>query len=202
MTQPVPPTLRAILERRSLTRLLAPGPSFEQLELVLRAALTVPDHGSLRPYRFLVVEGEGRARFGRALALSLEAHRPGATPVELEWVSKKAYLAPTLVALVAAPHRGHKVAEWEQLATAACAGYAITLAASTLGLGAIWKSVQYPLDARAKALLGLLSEEVCLGWINLGTPAPGFAPPPRPELSPAGLTTVFDGGEPRGFAPR
>jgi len=45
-----------------------PGPNADQLRRILAAGVRVPDHGKLTPWRFIVFEGEGRARMGDILA--------------------------------------------------------------------------------------------------------------------------------------
>jgi nitroreductase len=48
-------------------------------------------------------------------------------------------------------------------------GYAITLAAHAIGLGAVWKSVPF-LDAPAmRECFDVTGSERLLGWVNLGT---------------------------------
>jgi nitroreductase len=182
-----------ILSRRSHAALVAPGPSAAQLAHILRAATTVPDHGGLRPYRFLVSEGAGRARTGDALVGAMREARPDAPEAALAKVREKAFAAPTQVLLVASPRVGHKIAEWEQLATAACTGYAIALAAHALGLGAIWKNAPFDRGAALCTLLGLAPHERLLGWINVGTMAGLRALPEPPPLSTLVGVVVEDG---------
>ena len=55
-------TLTALTTRVSAPRLEAPGPSDEQLDMLLRAAIRAPDHGLLRPWRFIVLQGRQRER--------------------------------------------------------------------------------------------------------------------------------------------
>ena len=163
--------LDLILQRRSVSRFVEGQlPTAEQLELVLRAAVTVPDHGSLQPYRFVVSQGEGRTRFGDALAAAgLEAN-PGLPPGIADKLRKKAFAAPTQILLIASPREGMKIPEWEQVVTASCTGYAIALAAFALGLGAIWKSAPIMDGAALREVLDLRAGERLLGWVNLGTP--------------------------------
>ena len=42
-------------------------PSGEQLENILRAGMRAPDHGTLQPWHFFIIEGEGRDRFSQLL---------------------------------------------------------------------------------------------------------------------------------------
>src|SRR5690349_20699536 len=121
--------LDAMLTRRSVQTLHAPGPSDDELDVLLRAATTVPDHGGLRPWRMVVVSGEARHEFGSALAEAARVEAPQLSAAMLERVAKKALAAPTLVAIVAAVDRDSNVPAWEQVASASCVGYALTLAA-------------------------------------------------------------------------
>ena len=150
--------------------LTAPGPSREKLDVILRAAGSVPDHGLLRPFRFVVAEGDGRERFGDALAAAAAEHSPGMPAARLDKVRDKAFRSPTIVALVFSPKPG-KIELWEQSATAACAGYAVLLAAHAIGVGAVWKSVPFTKGRALSEGLGLAAGEEMLGWIHLGTPA-------------------------------
>ena len=64
--------LDALLNRVSVPRLVDPAPDAAQREIMFGAALRSPDHGQLRPYRFLTVEGTARERMGALLAEALE----------------------------------------------------------------------------------------------------------------------------------
>lgn len=186
--------LDAILNRRSISRFVEGElPSAEELDLLLRAAATVPDHGTLRPYRFVVVQGEGRDRFGEALVGSAREQNAALPEGLADKLRKKAFAAPTQILLIAAPKAGMKIPEWEQIATASCTGYAIALAAFALGLGAIWKSAPILEGAALGAALQLQPGERLLGWVNVGRPsAPdGEA---RPAVEPASMTTRLGAG--------
>jgi nitroreductase len=159
-----------MLTRRSISKLEEPGPTAEQLETLLHAATTVPDHGGLRPWRFAVVRGAGRARFGDALAAA--ANDPA--------VRDKALAAPALIAVIAAPKLDSKIPEWEQTTSASSSGYAITLAAHGLGLGASWRSTEHMDGPALRELFGMAPTDRLLGWVNVGTPVED-APPERRE---------------------
>src|SRR5580698_9903920 len=70
LNRPAPDAIDLLLTRRSgsAKAMTGPGPSPEQLETILQAAARVPDHGKLFPWRFIVFEGDGRARMGDLLA--------------------------------------------------------------------------------------------------------------------------------------
>ena len=50
--------MKLLLERVSAVKLQEPGPSAEELDTILRTALRAPDHGRLRPWRFIVIEDQ------------------------------------------------------------------------------------------------------------------------------------------------
>lgn len=147
----------------------------------MRAAGTVPDHGLLRPFRFVFAEGEARATFGDALAAAAAEHSPEAPPGRLQKARDKAFRSPALLAVVFSPKPG-KIERWEQSATAACAGYAVLLAAQSLGVGAVWKSVPFTRARAFSEVLGLTPDEELLGWIHLGTAHADAVLPPRAPL--------------------
>ncbi|MGH6875703.1 MAG: nitroreductase family protein, partial [Aestuariivirgaceae bacterium] len=128
--------LSLLSTRRSvpLKALGEPGPSPEQLDQILRIAVRVPDHGKLQPWRFILFEGEARARFGDRLAQRFLENHPDQTPDSADFWGKFFLRAPVVMALIsrAAPHP--KIPEWEQQLSAGAVGMNILLAASALGV--------------------------------------------------------------------
>ena len=159
--------LELITGRRSAAALAAPGPDDRQLAAILAAAASVPDHGRLRPYRFVVVRGEARHRFGEAL--SAAAVEAAADDITIAKARRKPFFGPLLVAIIASPEANASVPEWEQVASATLTGYAMELAAAALGLGAVWKSGRHLDGEPIRRLLAMRAGEQLMGWINLGT---------------------------------
>lgn len=172
----------------------AESPSNEELDSLLRAAATVPDHGGLKPWRFVVVSGEARTLMGEALVRDLVDTRGPVPESALDKARRKAFAAPTLIVLIASPHTESKVPVWEQLCSAACCGYAVVLAAQALGLGAVWKSTPLREGAAIGDLFGLGAAERLLGWVNVGsTDTEEVALRSEPDLSSL-ATTLENGG--------
>ena len=59
--------LQALTTRRSASKLGDPEPPAGVLEACLEAAIRAPDHGRLRPWRFILIRGEGRQRLGEVI---------------------------------------------------------------------------------------------------------------------------------------
>jgi nitroreductase len=183
--------LAPLLSRRSANALEEPGPDDRQLEALLEAAATAPDHGWIRPYRFVVVRGDGRQALGRALVEAAMEADPLLDAAVAAKLAAKTRIAPVMVLLVASPDVTHKVAVWEQVATASCAGFGLVLAADLAGFGAMWKSAPWLAGRALSGLLRLTEHEQLLGWVNLGTRA-GTGPTRRPAEARL-LTTRLDG---------
>lgn len=147
-------------------------PTPGDLEVILATATTVPDHGDLTPWRFAVCSGTGRERFAQALVAGLRQQRADDPPEAMVTkMASKPYAAPCQVMVVASPDPNSNVAAWEQVASASCTGYAIVLAATGLGYGAVWKSAGVLGSPAVRALFVCSPDEQLLGWVNLGTPA-------------------------------
>lgn len=173
--------LHALRERRSRPRLVAPAPGPGELAELLAVAAGAPDHGRLRPWRFVVVDESARGPLGEAFAAAHAERAPEATPEQLEHSRTKPLRAPLVVVVVASPVAHAKVPQWEQHASAAAVAYGLVLAADLAGFGAIWRTGWYGDAPKVRAHLGLTAEETVTGWVYLGTPA-GSAPAPRPNL--------------------
>lgn len=180
------PVLSALLDRASVPvkTLREPVPDDAQLELAVSAALRAPDHGGLRPWRFLVFQGEARAALGEALASALRAREPDAPAERIDNERAKPFRAPLVVAVAAALRHGHKIPVWEQEAAAAAGAMNLILALEAMGWGAVWLSSAACREPSVAPALGLPEGSVLLGWINLGTPPEGRPAPARPSPAP------------------
>jgi nitroreductase len=171
----------ALLTRRSATTLTEPGPDEAALQLIFQSAVHAPDHGRLRPWRFIVVRGVARARFGELLAAHLQRTHPGVGEETLARERSKAFRAP-LIIVVAAHVREEmkKVPPLEQQLSAGAAVHAMMLAARALGFNAMWKTGTPAYDDAVKASLELTREDTIVGFLYIGTdPAPETPAAPR-----------------------
>ncbi|GEL18983.1 nitroreductase family protein [Pseudonocardia asaccharolytica] len=170
--------LAPLRDRRSCPALTAPAPSADDLHALLTAACSAPDHGRLRPWRFIVIDTAALGPLGDAFAAGLAERDPGAGPDALDRIRAKAQRAPMIVVVVSSPVGHPTIPAWEQQASAACVAYGLVLAADALGYGAMWRTGWFGEAPKVRAHLGLADHEDVTGWIYLGTPA-GSARPPR-----------------------
>lgn len=167
----------ALMHRRSVpSRLLGePGPSDAQIRSMLGAALRVPDHGKLAPWRFLLIRGKARQVLGDRLAARALALDPQAPAAAIDKDRARFSFAPLVVAVIAAPVAGHKVPVIEQLMSGGAVCFALLQAAQGLGFGAQWLTGWAAYDREILTGLGLAPDEQLLGFIHIGT-ATGEAP--------------------------
>ena len=123
--------LELLVNRRSASRLAEPAPAGEHLENILRAGMRAPDHGTLQPWHFFVIEGEGRDRFSQLLEQGAVA--AGQDEKGIDKARNAPFRAPMIIAVVAKCHADHKVPVWEQEMSAGCAVMAMQMAAVAQG---------------------------------------------------------------------
>jgi nitroreductase len=160
--------LSAIEARSSARKLIEPGPTREHLEQILRAGASAPDHGRLRPWRFIVMSGAARLPLGEAMAQMVAAKLPDATPERLAAESSKVLRAPTIVAVAAKISSG-KIPVVEQVLSSGAAVENMFLAAQALGYGVMWKTGDAAYDAGVKQYLGLESQDQIVAFLYIGT---------------------------------
>lgn len=182
------PSLDILNQRRSVPsrQLGEPGPDAAELEQLFTAAIRVPDHGKLVPFRLLTIRGEARAKLGAALAAIHASNEPDAPPAALEKDRDRYSFAPLIVAVIARIETNHpKVPEQEQLLSAGCVAYNLLLGAQALGYGAQWLTGWAAYDREAAALLGLAAHERVAAFVHIGSarePAPERVRPQIGEL--------------------
>jgi nitroreductase len=171
--------------RRSMParQLGEPGPSPQQLDDLLSAALRVPDHGKLMPWRMLVIRGEAKTQLGERLALLHQKIEPGIADSQLLKDRERYTFAPLVIAVIARiDEHHHKVPAQEQLLSAGCVAYNVLLGAQALGFAAQWLTGWAAYDPEAASLLGLSENERIIAFVHIGTAKESAPERTRPAL--------------------
>ncbi len=177
-----------LTERVSHGSLEAPGPGVNDIETITRAALRAPDHALLRPWRFVVIEGDRRGDLGVVLHDSLRL-RGVTDEAQLSKALKAPLRAPVVIAVMLDFKAHPKVDRTEQIGSAAAATYAMSLAANALGYGAMWRTGQYATDPHVIEALGGGPRDEVVGFLYVGTrKGPSKM---LPELDPRDFLTHF-----------
>ena len=186
--------MELLLGRSSAMLLAAPAPSEEALDKIMRSALRAPDHGRMRPWKFVVIREDKRARLGELMAATLKRANPNATPEMLKRASEAPMRAPMIVMAAYKAKPTEKIPAFEQMISAGAAAQNIMLAAHALGYGAMWKTGDVAYDEEAKKAFGLDPADTIVGFLYLGTRVEPPAPPPaRPRPEPKDFVSDWAG---------
>lgn len=176
-----PEVLHFLATRRSASAVTLgdPAPSADELTDILRLAARVPDHGKLSPWRFVVLEGAGKADFASRLDDLAQARGDATLSAKLAKLK-----APPLAVVVVSSPKASAIPEWEQLLSAAVVCTNLLYGALAMGYGANWITDWYSYDSEATAILGLSEGERVAGFILIGTPREAPLERERPALEP------------------
>ncbi len=169
----------ALRRSASAVTLAEPAPGADQLADLLRLAVRVPDHGKLAPWRFIVLQGAGKAAF----AARLEGLSHDRSDPTLAAKLAKLKIPPLAVVVVSSP-KAASIPEWEQVLSSAVVCTNLLYATLASGFGANWITDWYSYDAEATAILGLSQGERVAGFVLIGTPREPPLERERPDIAP------------------
>jgi len=164
-------TLEALNTRATAKTYGQTAPSREHLAIVLQAAVRAPDHGRLRPWRFMLIEGGQRQKLGELLAASALRRIPGLSAGDLQRERDKALRAPLIIVVACRIVPGTKIPAIEQILAAGAAAQNILLALHALGYAAAWKTGEAAYDTEVKKALGFAADDHLVGFIYTGSGA-------------------------------
>ena len=158
----------ALMTRRSYSRgsLLQPAPNRAELAQILQTAMTVPDHGNLKPWRFVVIQGQGM----KDLEGLLRSIYDGEVENEeyFQRFIEEIINTPMMICVYSTINQDTSVSVLDQQLAGAAACEHILLAAHAMGFGGIWHSQET--DDALRQMLQMGEEDQVLGVISLGTP--------------------------------
>lgn len=176
-------TLLPLTGRRSTINLRGPAPDDAELAEIFAAAMRAPDHGRLRPWRFVVVRAEGLAALADLLQRAWIARDPGVNPAWLERMRARIQGVPMLIALGTRLTLPHAIPESEQLLSVGAAGMNLINALHMAGYGGMWVTGGHAYDPTVNAAFGFTAPDRLAGLFYVGTPVEPQAPPGPPALS-------------------
>jgi nitroreductase len=169
--------LEALTTRVSASQLGEPAPTEQALKTILTAAMRAPDHGRLRPWRFVLVRGHGRQKLGELFAEALRRRHTDVVDVQLQRERAKPMRAAMILIVCVRIDVAHKIPPVEQLLSGGAAAQNALLAAHALGYGGAWKTGDAAYDPYIKAAFGLESKDAIVAFLYLGT---SLKPLPQP----------------------
>ena len=165
-----------------------PGPSADEIDLLIQIGFRVPDHGKIGPWRIVRFTPQARAKLVTKLT-DLAQTQP--VPAKATAALQKLAVPPEALMVVSSPQADKPIPLWEQQLSAAAICQTLLIAAGAIGYGANWITDWYSYDDKAKAVLGVAPQEAVAGFIYLGT----LAEPPLERDRPDYASRVSWWGE-------
>lgn len=160
--------------------MILPGPDAIQLRMMLEAAIRVPDHGKLAPWRFVIVGSGQRQRLADVLTAAYRAEKPEAGRLEIEAMEQFAHQAPTLVVALSAPVGVSKIPLWEQELSVGAACMNLLTAVHASGFVGSWLTGWPTYSDAVRDAFGSPGERIA-GFIFIGSPGRALEERPRPD---------------------
>jgi nitroreductase len=154
----------------------------ELIEKLLDAAVQAPNHYKVRPWRFVVLTGEGRGKLGDVMAASQRERHPEFPLDAFDKCRALPLRAPVVIAVGVDKPSEPKVLEIENVCAAAAACENLLLAAHAMGLGAKWRTSDWARNPKVKEFLGFEADQHIIGFIYIGYPEFVAEPMPRPSF--------------------
>ncbi|TWX73768.1 nitroreductase family protein [Colwellia sp. C1TZA3] len=152
--------------RQSNPNLHGNSPDEQVINDIIKAGMRVPDHAGLTPWRFTIVKDEGLTKLSKAFKSAVVSD--GGDEVKIEKAAKMPFRAPLIIVISTKFHQHVKVPKQEQLIAAGCAAHAMQMAATTLNLGAMWRTGEMSYHPLVKARLNIELHEEIVGFIYIG----------------------------------
>lgn len=164
--------------------LVEPAPDDGQIEQIVQAGLTAPDHAKLQPWKFIVIRNEKRKALGDVFFAATARREPDMADEKLQKQKSKPLRSPLIIAVVASITPDHpKAPEVEQILSAGAALQLMQLAATAMGFGSIWLTGPNASDPIVKSALGIAEHDELVGFLYLGTPSKEKEAPQRARVA-------------------
>jgi nitroreductase len=160
--------------------MVAPGPDAEQLHAIMEAAIRVPDHGKLNPWRFVIIGYDQRDRLSNLLTAAYRAEKPDAGRLEIEAMDQFARQAPTLIVALSTPVTASKIPAWEQELSIGAACMNLLTAAHASGFVGSWLTGWPTYSNAVRDAFGGPKDNIA-GFIFIGSPSRDLEERPRPD---------------------
>jgi len=180
------PVISFLTSRRSVTaKNMAPGQvSDADLDAILTAGLRVPDHGALKPWKLVVLQGDIRKTLDEEVILAeFMRANPDAEDKFIAIEKNRLQRAHTVIAVLSSPVEHPKIVEWEMALSAGAVCTTLLYAAQSMGYAAQWLTEWYAYnDAMLARLGGVAGHDRIAGFIYIGEKVKAPMERTRPDL--------------------
>tara|TARA_B100001094_G_C17908486_1_gene660033 strand:- start:157 stop:741 length:585 start_codon:yes stop_codon:yes gene_type:complete len=165
----------------SVRNLIAPPPDNATITSLLKAAVRVPDHGKLEPWRFIVYDKNSMNNLSQCIVKY--GNRAGIAEEKLVKHKELYENSPLMITVVSSPKDFDRIPLVEQELSCGAVCLSLLNAALASGWGATWLTGWMAHDRLfQETVLGLGTKEFVAGFIHIGTPIQKSPERPRPDL--------------------
>lgn len=173
--------LDILMSRQSAGPLIGPVPGDAELDKIFDIALRAPDHGRLRPARFLVIRGNAIKAYADLLAEALKRREPGTTEEMAQRTRSKIADIPLMIAVGVRIKTDAPIPEIEQILSVGASAMNILNAVHASGYSAKWITGNGIYDPFVNEALGFKAPDRLIGVIFVGTDKMKMPAMPRPN---------------------
>lgn len=164
----------AIKTRRTIPLVSDQAVPANLIEQIIEAGTYAPNHHKTEPWRFYVLQGDGRMKLGRVLReitiSQQEDPLSESSIVKIERSERNPLRAPVIIAVGVEPSEKENVIMKEEYATVSTSVQNMLLTAHALGLGAIWRTGAICYHPKVSDFFGLSTKGEIVAFIYLGYP--------------------------------
>ncbi len=165
-------------------RLGEPGPDAAQLQAILAAAASAPDHRCLQPWRFITVPVDRREALAEVFVQALLERDPHAEAHDLAKAREKGFRSPFLALIVVDADKGDtEIGLAERLVSAGCAAQNTLLMATAMGYGSALTAGKAIASQALRRFFGLRASEQAVCFLSIGTALAHGTPKLRPQVA-------------------
>lgn len=184
-----------LISRRSVlaANLIEPGPSNDEINLIIEAGLRVPDHSRCGPWRIQIIGKNGQRALGELCRTLFAQENNDATEEQIEYWLNRPQSAPLLLVVSCYPNQEkiHKVPLIEQQMSVGAACQNILNGTHAIGYAGQWITEWPCYHQDVKKLLGHAPEVEIVAFIYIGTAAE--PPKERKRVGPEEAVSEWDG---------
>jgi nitroreductase len=161
-----------IKERRTIHHFEDRPVSIELVTELLNTAVWVPNHKMTQPWRFVIVQGEGRRRL--ADIARKDAKNKAKDPAKAEangQIFYERFMSVPLYVVVVVKEDPRPATREEDYASAACLIHNFSLLAWEQDIGMIWETYALIHQPEFREALGVAEDESIVGSLHVGYPA-------------------------------
>jgi nitroreductase len=177
--------LALLQSRRSVVarQMMDPGPTESELRDILEAAIRVPDHGKLNPWRLCIFSGVSSEQLGTVMSESyLEENESPSEKVAQNLLAYPAQ-APVMIAVISKPSpENQKIPLWEQQLSAGAVCQNMLIASTAMGFACQWLTGVGAYSAGVHRHLNMTAGDQIAGFIFIGSSDGELKERPRPEF--------------------